>query len=85
MEVLNPCVSAFVSTHTLSRLRNFPAFAALVSFSSYYVKKKKGKTPLHKSMSELYRPSDCHLSAKLVTTFVNRGCYVVSSADPPRP
>jgi hypothetical protein len=32
-------------------------------------------------MSELYRPSDHPLSAKLVPTFVDRGCRVVSSAD----
>jgi hypothetical protein len=28
--------------------------------------------------SELYRPSDRHLSAKLVPTFTDRGCHVVS-------
>jgi hypothetical protein len=30
----------------------------------------------------IYRPSDCRLSAKLVPTFADRGCRVVSSADP---
>jgi hypothetical protein len=34
------------------------------------------------SASELYRPSDCCLSAKLVPTFADRGCHVVSVADP---
>jgi hypothetical protein len=28
-------------------------------------------------VSELYRPSDRRLSAKLVLTFANRGCHVV--------
>jgi hypothetical protein len=32
--------------------------------------------------SELYRPSDRRLSAKLVPTFADRGCRVVSATDP---
>jgi hypothetical protein len=35
-----------------------------------------------KSASELYRPSDRRLSAKLVQTFADRGCSVVSATDP---
>jgi hypothetical protein len=35
-----------------------------------------------KSASELYRPSDRHLSAKLVPTFANRGCHLFSTTDP---
>jgi hypothetical protein len=34
------------------------------------------------SASELYRPSDRLLSAKLVPTFAYRGCYVASVTDP---
>jgi hypothetical protein len=33
-------------------------------------------------MSELYRPSDSRLSAKLVPTFADRGCHMVSVTDP---
>jgi hypothetical protein len=33
-------------------------------------------------VSELYRPSDLRLSAKLVPTFPDRGCHVVSETDP---
>jgi hypothetical protein len=33
-------------------------------------------------MSELYRPSDRRLSAKLVPTFADKGCRVVSATDP---
>jgi CBS-domain-containing membrane protein len=33
------------------------------------------------SASKLYRPSDLHLSAKLVPTFANRGCHMVSVTD----
>jgi hypothetical protein len=40
------------------------------------------KTPWHESASELYRWSDRRLSAKLVSTFVDRGCHVVSVTDP---
>jgi hypothetical protein len=32
--------------------------------------------------SEIYRPSDCRLSAKLAPTFTDRGCHVVSATDP---
>jgi hypothetical protein len=40
------------------------------------------KTPWPKSASEPYRRSDRRLSAKLVTTFADRGCHVVSVRDP---
>jgi hypothetical protein len=35
------------------------------------------------SASELYRPSDRRMSAKLVPTLADRGCRVVSATDPP--
>jgi hypothetical protein len=35
-----------------------------------------------KQTSELYRPRDRRLSAKLVLTFADRGCCVVSATDP---
>jgi hypothetical protein len=37
------------------------------------------------SASELYRPSDRYLSAKIVPTFTDRGWHVVSVTDPLRP
>jgi hypothetical protein len=37
---------------------------------------------LSESASELYRPSGHYLSAKLVPTFEDRGCHVVSVTDP---
>jgi hypothetical protein len=40
------------------------------------------KTPWPQSASELYRPSHRHLLAKLVPTFADRGCRVVSATDP---
>jgi CBS-domain-containing membrane protein len=39
-------------------------------------------TPWPEPASELYRPSDSSLSAKLVPTFADRGCHVVSVTDP---
>jgi hypothetical protein len=40
------------------------------------------KTPWPEPASELYRPSDRRLSAKLVPTLVDRGSDVVSVTDP---
>jgi hypothetical protein len=40
------------------------------------------KTPWPESASELYLPSDRRLSAKLVPTFADRRCRVVSATDP---
>jgi hypothetical protein len=40
------------------------------------------ETPWPESASELHRPSDRRLSAKLVPTFADRGCHVVSVTDP---
>jgi hypothetical protein len=40
------------------------------------------QTPWSESESELYRLSDRRLSAKLVPSFADRGCYVVSVTDP---
>jgi hypothetical protein len=42
----------------------------------------KNKTPWSESARELYRPSDRRLSAKLVPTFMDRVCHVVSVTDP---
>jgi hypothetical protein len=39
------------------------------------------KTQWSQSASKLYRPSDRRLSAKLVPTFADRGCRVVSATD----
>jgi hypothetical protein len=44
--------------------------------------KNKKQTPWSESASELYRPSDRRLSAKLLPTCEDRGCHVVSVTDP---
>jgi hypothetical protein len=48
------------------------------SNSIFSSKKGATKTPWPASASEIYRPSDRRLSAKLVPTFVDRGSHVVS-------
>jgi hypothetical protein len=40
------------------------------------------QTPWSESASELYRPSDRRLSANWLPNFADRGCHVVSVADP---
>jgi CBS-domain-containing membrane protein len=40
------------------------------------------QTPWSESTSDIYRPSDRRLSAKLMSTFADRGCHVVSVTDP---
>jgi hypothetical protein len=40
------------------------------------------KIPWPESESELYRPSDGHLSTRLAPTFADRTCHVVSVRDP---
>jgi hypothetical protein len=44
--------------------------------------RRKTKNSGPESASELYRPSDRRLSAKLVPTFADRECHVVSMTDP---
>jgi hypothetical protein len=44
----------------------------------------KQQNPWRQSESEPYRPRYCCLSAKLVPTFVGRGCRVVSATNPHR-
>jgi hypothetical protein len=44
--------------------------------------KQNGGTPWPDSASEIYIPSDSRLSAKLVPTFADRGCCVISATDP---
>jgi hypothetical protein len=44
--------------------------------------KQKKQTPWSESASELYRPSDCRLSAKGLPTFADKGCHVVSVTVP---
>jgi hypothetical protein len=45
-------------------------------------KTKKKLTAWFYSASELYRPSDRRLSAKLMPTFADEGCRVVIATDP---
>jgi hypothetical protein len=58
-------------SHTNSRSTNLSTISS-----------QRKKHPWPQSASELYRPDDRRLSAKLVTTFADRGCNVVSVTDP---
>jgi hypothetical protein len=51
-------------------------------FCENIISKEKLQTPWPKSASELYRPSHRRLLAKLVPTFADRGCHMVSVTDP---
>jgi hypothetical protein len=53
-------------------------------FAPFFVLQKKIKTKIlwPESPSELYRPSDRHLSAKLLQTFADKGCHLVGVTDP---
>jgi hypothetical protein len=53
-----------------------------VNILASYFRTKLNYTPWPEFASELYRSSDRRLSAKLVPTFAERGCHVVSVADP---
>jgi hypothetical protein len=70
----------FITVFT--RARNpFISWAKWIHFTLSYLKTIK-RTPWPGSASELYRPSDCRLSEKLVPTFADWGCHVVSVTDP---
>jgi hypothetical protein len=47
--------------------------------TAYYYEKQ---TPWPESANKLYRPIDLSLSAKLVPTFADKGCRVISVVDP---
>jgi hypothetical protein len=51
-------------------------------YVSYIIKTNKKQTPWPQSTSELYRPSDRRLLAKLVPNVADRECHVVSVTDP---
>jgi hypothetical protein len=55
---------------------------AYVYSPTYYNSILVEESPWSESTSELYRPSDRRLSAKLMLTFADSGCHVVSITDP---
>jgi hypothetical protein len=60
----------------------FPYFLRCVLYGSSQFNSDTDSTPCSEFTSELYRPSDRHLLAKLVSTFTDRGCHVVSVTAP---
>jgi hypothetical protein len=76
------------------RMENFYLPAKIICFYTKYILLclttrlnvmscviKQEQTPLPESASELYRPSDRRLPAKLVPNFADRGCHVVSATN----
>jgi hypothetical protein len=47
----------------------------------YGANKNKNMNSLALVYERIYRRSDCHLSSKLVQTFTDRGCHMVSAVD----
>jgi hypothetical protein len=79
-----PCFYASVHTASAGQYTQFcqdPVLLQAVSECSCSGLRIK-KTPWSEPASELYRPSDLHLLAKLVPTFADGGCHVVSVTDP---
>jgi hypothetical protein len=62
------------------RIKKFTAHGACSTM--WLVSSVKKETPWPESASELYRPGDRRLSAKLVPTFADRGCHVVGVTEP---
>jgi hypothetical protein len=54
----------------------------IVSSYSPKLSSELNLTTWPESARELYRPTDRRLSVKLVPTFADRGCHVVSVTDP---
>jgi hypothetical protein len=55
---------------------------SFLSHDTRYEHIPKQQNPWPEPVSKLYRPSDCHLMAKLVPTFADRRCRMVSVTDP---
>jgi hypothetical protein len=69
-----------VSTSDFSATRFTLRFVTQAAFPFQHMLKKQ--TPWPESASELYEQSDLRLSAKLVSTFADTECHVVSVTDP---
>jgi hypothetical protein len=68
-------VNSFVSSANIDNSRNIPPLPVPL-------RGMITNTPWPESASELYRPSDRRLSAKLVIKFADRGSHVVSVTYP---
>jgi hypothetical protein len=70
------------SVQQVARPSHIPEYGNIRSYRCENIKYYIKKIPWSESASELYRPSDRRLSAKLVPTFADRRCRVVSVTDP---
>jgi hypothetical protein len=77
------CVTTIINSLDIN---HFPFFYLKQCFGEWTLLRPEIVPRLHTpwllSASELYRPSDRRLSAKLVPTFADRGCPVVTATNP---
>jgi hypothetical protein len=75
-----------IAGETLTLLTlTYDEYATNKSSVSEWHRRFCNKTPCSEPASELYQPIDRRLSMKLVPTFADRGCRVVSVTDTLRP
>jgi hypothetical protein len=67
--------------HMFSGIPQLPDVTKCVTTDAFCALVWLGPLTKLNSASELYRPSDRRLSAKLVPTFAGRGCCVVSTTN----
>jgi hypothetical protein len=86
--LLNPLPSSFQTKKSIgiylfmrAGCLNQQSLLHCLALSGRYTLPNK-QTLWSESASELYRPRDSRLSAKLVPTFADRGCHVVSVTGP---
>jgi hypothetical protein len=78
VQVLYPDINSSDSgmQTSLSKIRELHGLT--ITLHTPAIMEERKKKPWFESTSELYRPSDCRLSAKLEPTFADRGCHMVS-------
>jgi hypothetical protein len=74
-----PCILCFRFTRFMRGMKYQDSGGQIPRFDTLQYDIQK--TPCLEYASELYRPSHRRLSAKLVPTFVDGGCHVVSMTD----
>jgi hypothetical protein len=70
------------SVHIILMCSSIQFFISFYTYSLSYITKKTKLNSVALVASELYRPSDRSMSAKLVPTFADRGCRMGIATDP---
>jgi hypothetical protein len=69
-------------SHLLGRVLDFSKEKKVLSFPRHTIIKHIKRTAWSESAREVYRPSENRLSVKLLPTFADRECHLVSVTDP---